>query len=204
MLETQETIWSRGVDRASDSDLIEFISGETPRLTLLSYLERAGSHTCAEQQQLDFGLGNADRLVIAALELGRRCFGCRGKRVRSAQDAFPLLQHYADHPQEQFVTLTLNGAHEVIASRVVTVGLVNRTLSHPREVFADAITDRAVSIIIAHNHPSGQLEPSDEDKEATRRLYEAGRILGIALLDHLILGPQGKYLSFIESGLSLY
>lgn len=74
---------------------------------------------------------------------------------------------------------------------------------HPREVFADPLSDRAAAIIVAHNHPSGQLEPSEEDRMITSRLAQAGEILGICLLDHLILSPRGGYFSFIESGLSM-
>jgi DNA repair protein RadC len=72
---------------------------------------------------------------------------------------------------------------------------------HPREVFSDPLSDRAAAIIVCHNHPSGMLEPSDEDRNITRRLAEAGDILGITLLDHLILSPRGGYFSFLESGL---
>ncbi len=76
----------------------------------------------------------------------------------------------------------------------------NNTIVHPREVFGDPLSDRAAAVIVCHNHPSGQLEPSDEDRNITRRLYEAGELLGIALLDHLILSPRGGYFSFVESG----
>jgi DNA repair protein RadC len=93
------------------------------------------------------------------MELGRRVVAPRNYRIRQPGDAVPLLQHYADRPQEHFLTVTLNGAHEVTAIRVVSVGLVNRTLVHPREVFADAVTDRATAIICAHNHPSGNVHP---------------------------------------------
>lgn len=98
--------------------------------------------------------------------------------------------------------MSLNGAHEVIETRVVTIGILNRTIVHPREVFADPIADRAAAIIVAHNHPSGQLEPSEEDIIITRRLSEVGELLGITLLDHLILGSKGGYSSFAESGIS--
>lgn len=95
--------------------------------------------------------------------------------------------------------LTLNGAGEVIQFRIVTVGLLDFSHVHPREVFADAIADRAAAIIVAHNHPSGQLEPSPEDLAITRRLYEAGQLLGIELLDHLIVTKTG-WLSLRREG----
>lgn len=199
-----EKLEGSGIRSFTDFELIEAVVDAGMKSVSPDFLDSAVSlvGTSRELNKVEDQPLSPELLRIeAALELGRRQFGCRGQRVRSAQDAFPLLQHYADRPQEQFIVMTLNGAHEVIATRVVTVGLVNRTLFHPREVYADALQDRAVSIIVAHNHPSGQLEPSDEDREATRRMYEAGRILGITLLDHLILSPQGKYLSFVEAGI---
>lgn len=139
--------------------------------------------------------------VMAALELGRRYSGTIQRKVKTAADVYPLVSHFADRNQEQFVCVSLNGAHEVLAIRVVSVGILNRTIVHPREVFGDPLSDRAAAVIVCHNHPSGQLEPSDEDRNITRRLSEAGEILGISLLDHLILSPRGGYFSFVESGI---
>ncbi|MBL8967293.1 MAG: DNA repair protein RadC [Spirochaetaceae bacterium] len=147
------------------------------------------------------GMGEAKACaVVAALELGRRLYGHRDKRVSSPRDIHLLVAHWADRKQERFVCCSLNGAHEVLAVRVVSVGLVNRTVVHPREVFADPIVDRACAVIVGHNHPSGRLEPSPEDVEITRRLKEAGEVLGIALLDHLVFSREGYY-SFVEHGL---
>ena len=87
--------------------------------------------------------------------------------------------------------LILNGAGEVIQTRVVTVGLLDSSQVHPREVFTDAIADRAAAVVLAHNHPSGLLEPTPADLQVTRQLVEAGRILGIEVLDHLIVTKQG-------------
>ena len=95
--------------------------------------------------------------------------------------------------------VSLNGANEVIAVRTVSVGLVNRALVHPREVFADPITDRASAIVVAHNHPSGNLSPSPDDLAITYQLKEAGITLGIKLLDHLIFNDQ-DYFSLLEKG----
>jgi DNA repair protein RadC len=93
----------------------------------------------------------------------------------------------------------LNGANEVIGNRVVTVGLLNTSQVHPREVFVDAISDRAASVILAHNHPSGVLEPSPDDIATTRQLVDAGKILGIPVLDHIIITKK-SHLSFKERG----
>lgn len=93
--------------------------------------------------------------------------------------------------QEYFLVFTLNGAGEVLHKRIVTIGLLNHSLVHPREVFADAIADRAASVILVHNHPSGTLEPSSQDVAITRQLVEAGTLLGIQVLDHIIVARDG-------------
>ena len=92
-----------------------------------------------------------------------------------------------------------DGAGEVIDRRVVTIGILNQSLVHPREVFVDAITDRAASVILVHNHPSGSLDPSTQDLGITRQLAEAGSILGIRVLDHIIVTKNG-YASLKELG----
>jgi DNA repair protein RadC len=147
------------------------------------------------------GIGGAKAsAVCAALELGRRLYGGRDRKIASPGDVWPIVAHWSDRKQERFICCSLNGAHELIAARVVSVGLVNRTVVHPREVYADPITDRACAVIVAHNHPSGRLEPSPEDREITCRLKEAADTLGIALLDHVIFSGSG-YFSFVEHGL---
>jgi len=123
-------------------------------------------------------------------------------KVSSPSDAYKAFSRYAKARTERFLVATLNGAHEIVRVHIVSIGLVNRTVVHPREVFFPAIKDNAVAVIVCHNHPSSHLDPSPEDLEITRRLREAGDILGIALLDHLVIGPQpGSFYSFIEHGL---
>lgn len=146
------------------------------------------------------GIGKAKAsLLISALEFARRRIRPHGNRIRQAKDILPLVSHLSDRKQEHFICISLNGAHEVIASRTVTIGLVNATQVHPREVFSDPICDRASAIIVAHNHPSGQLEPSSADREVTKNLIGAGELLGIKLLDHIIFAQSGFY-SFAENG----
>jgi DNA repair protein RadC len=137
--------------------------------------------------------------IVAMLEFGRRRWGVRGARIKTAGDIFPLVRHYADCPQERFISVSLNGAHEVLAVRVVTVGLVNRSLVHPREVFADVIADRASAVCVAHNHPSGTVKPSVQDDDVTARLLEASCLLGINFLDHLIF-TENEYYSYRCAG----
>jgi DNA repair protein RadC len=146
------------------------------------------------------GIGMAKAAVVAAaLEFARRRIRPEGVKVLFPKDALLLIHNYADRKQEHFLCISLNGAKEVIATRVITVGLVNRTQVHPREVFADAITDRASAIIVAHNHPVGSFEPSKDDTEVTKILKNAGNTLGIRLLDHIIFNKRGYY-SYLESG----
>jgi DNA repair protein RadC len=147
------------------------------------------------------GLGVTKACTVAAmLELGRRRWGQTGAKIRFPDDAFDLIRHYADRRQERFLCISLNGAHEVLAVRVVTVGLVNRTIVHPREVFSDPIQDRASAVCVAHNHPTGKLKPSGEDDEITRKLKAAAEILGLNFLDHIIFSTEG-FFSYSQAGL---
>jgi DNA repair protein RadC len=149
------------------------------------------------------GLGPAKASqIVACLELGRRLYEKDegAVKISSPSDVLPLVSFLSGKRQEHFVCITLSGAHEVISVRTVTVGLLNHSLVHPREVFADAITDRAAAIICVHNHPSGSLEPSSQDIAITRQLAEAGNVVGIRLLDHLIVAGT-NFTSLKEKGL---
>lgn len=121
--------------------------------------------------------------------------------IKFPQDMTVRMSKYMNRKQEHFVVYTLDGAHRVINERVITKGLVNRTITHPREVFQQAIKDNAVAIIIGHNHPSGSVQPSQEDKDLTTRMKNAGELLGISVLDHIIIGKQAEHFSFLEKGL---
>ena len=140
--------------------------------------------------------------ILSAFELGRRYLLSESTRISCAEDVLPLLSDIRAKLQEHFICITLNGASEIIHKRVVTVGLLDKSLVHPRDVFADVITDHAAAVIFAHNHPSGDLQPSEEDIQTQTRLVEAGKILGIRVLDHLIVSRKG-YFSFEESGLGV-
>ncbi len=120
-------------------------------------------------------------------------------KISSPSDIYPVLKKYHNKKQEHFLVLTLDGSHQVIRVNIATIGILNRAIIHPREVFIPAIKDNACSIVIAHNHPSGTLEPSKEDRDITYRLIEAGKLLGIEVLDHVIISKKGYY-SFLEEG----
>ncbi|MBN2734654.1 MAG: DNA repair protein RadC [Methanomicrobiaceae archaeon] len=145
------------------------------------------------------GLSKASQ-IVAAFELSRRYSNEKIIKVTCPEDVLPMVEFLRQKRQEYFVCITLNGAGEVIKDRIVTVGLLNHSPVHPREVFSDAITDRCASVIFVHNHPSGNPEPSQQDTDITKRLCEAGEILGIEVLDHLIVSQRG-YVSFKKRGL---
>lgn len=142
--------------------------------------------------------------LVAAFELGRRAAAepaRRDARVQGPGDVYRRLgPTLRDRKQEEFWALYLDTQNRVISERRVTVGLLNSSLVHPREVFAPAIARAAASVILAHNHPSGDPDPSPEDLEVTWQLVESGRLLGIPVRDHIVIG-DGRYISLLERGL---
>ena len=206
----RERLKERGPRTLSDIELVALLlrtgDKESPVMLLADRVVTALKRSKKEDIYLALhalpGMGDTKAgTIIAALELGRRYSGNDYQKVEKASDVYPLLRHFADCRQEQFICVSLNGAHEVLAIRVVSIGTLNKTIVHPREVFSDPLSDRAAAIIVCHNHPSGQLNPSEEDKIITQRLYKAGELLGITLLDHLILSPRGGYFSFVDAGI---
>ena len=137
--------------------------------------------------------------ILAALELSHRLSSSTTPHIQSPIDALPYLARTRTSSREQFVALYLNARHELIHQETISVGTLTRSLVHPREVFAPALTHATASLLIAHNHPSGDTEPSEDDLALTRRLVEASDILGIPILDHLILTGDSFY-SFREHG----
>ena len=119
-----------------------------------------------------------------------------------AADVAAAYLNHAD--REHFVTMMLNAKNKVIGVHSVSIGGLEAAMAHPREVFKAALLSNAASVIIAHNHPSGDPEPSPEDPEVTRRLIEVGKLLGIELLDHLILADGGGFVSFRETEPNLW
>ena len=138
--------------------------------------------------------------ILASVELSKRYLIRSNKRITSAQEVYEELKHFSTKTQEYFLSITLDGASHIINTRTVFIGTLNQSLVHPREVFCDAIADRAAGIIIAHNHPSGTLEASRADMQITQRLKEVSKLVGIELLDHVILSKHGYY-SFSDEGL---
>ena len=145
------------------------------------------------------GIAKASQ-ILASIELSKRYLIRSNKRITDAKDVYEELKSFSTKSQEHFLTITLDGASHIINTRTVFIGTLNQSLVHPREVFADAIADRAAGIIIAHNHPSGTLEASRADVAITQRLKEVSKLVGIELLDHVILSKHGYY-SFSDEGL---
>jgi DNA repair protein RadC len=123
-----------------------------------------------------------------------------GKPLNKLSDILACLEHFRDKKQEYFICLSVDSGQRLIARRVVTIGLLDTALAHPREVFAGPLEDRAASVIIAHNHPSGEASPSREDIKTTQQHVAAGILLGVPLRDHLIV-THNEYYSFKEHGL---
>ncbi|HIK31643.1 MAG TPA: DNA repair protein RadC [Oscillatoriales cyanobacterium M59_W2019_021] len=148
------------------------------------------------------GIGPAKATtILAAVELGKRVFQTRpGERttIDSPDTAAACLSHdLMWQVQERFAVLLLDTKHRLIGTQTITIGTATETLAHPRDIFREAIRHTATRAIVAHNHPSGNVEPSPEDIDLTRQLLQGGQFLGIPILDHLILG-NGNYQSLRE------
>jgi DNA repair protein RadC len=206
----REKIACKGASVLSENELIEAIIGRGTKnkdvremsKEIVKVIHKCRNNLRYEDIQEIDGIGPTKASqIIACFELGKRYFNAgTGRKVTSPEDILPHVAYLKDKRQEHFVCITLNGAGEVLSNRVITVGLLNHSLVHPREVFSEAITERAASIICVHNHPSGSLEPSSQDIAITSQLRDAGTLVGIQLIDHIIVSKNG-HLSMRERGL---
>ncbi len=204
----REKLLARGAAALSDQELLAVLLGKGTAgvdvMTLARRLARVMDDRGLEVRVEDLtglpGVGEAKAtLILAAIEFARRRIKPAGIKIGTPADVLPLIRHYADRRQEHLLAVTINGANEVLNVRVISIGLIDRSPVHPREVFADAVADRASGLILAHNHPEGGVTPSAADIDATRQIRAAGAVLGIELLDHIIFDRSG-YFSFLESG----
>lgn len=205
-LRPREKIHNRGVTSLSDYELLMAIIGSGTAQSdvtkiardALKILKEKGSKLSYDDLLTINSLGPAKATnLIASFELWRRQFEVSDRPIiDSPEKASQQLGDIRDKQQEYFVCITLDGANRLINKRIITIGTLTASLVHPREVFAEAITDRSASILIAHNHPSGNLEPSQADLDVTSRIQEAGEILGIKLTDHLIM-TKNSYRSIV-------
>ena len=143
----------------------------------------------------------AKRINIVSIKMVKESsFLYQTRTISSPKDGYEMIKYQLqDSDREQFIIACLNTKNEPINISVVSVGTLNKTIVHPREVFKTAILSNAASIMAFHNHPSGDTEPSQQDIQLTNRLYEVGELLGIKLLDHLIIG-YGTFTSLKEKG----
>ncbi len=204
----REKLLRKGAAALSDQELLAVLLGKgTPGMDVMTLagklarvIDEKGLGVHAEDLTSFGGVGDAKAtLILAAIEFARRRIKPEGAKIETPSDLLPHVRHYADRRQEHFLCASINGANEILNIRVVSIGLVDRTPVHPREVFAEALSGRASAIIVAHNHPSGGLEPSASDVEVTGQLKAAGAVMGISLLDHIIFNQRG-YFSFLEAG----
>ena len=149
------------------------------------------------------GIGPAKTCaLLASIELGKRLFQNKKvaiSQILKPQDVFDSLKEVSLSKKEHFVVFFLDSRNQEVHREIISVGTINASLVHPREVFEPAIRHFSVQIILAHNHPSGELEPSEEDLTVNKRLVEAGKLLGIEVLDHIIV-TQDSFSSFKEKG----
>ncbi|MDW7674101.1 MAG: DNA repair protein RadC [Bacillota bacterium] len=214
-LRPRERLISLGADVMPTSELLAIIIGSGSRdesaISLAQrLLGKPGGlgeliNATVEEIQLEKGVGPAKACQIkAAIELAKRINTLSGEHrpvIRSPQDAAALVveeMRYLD--REHFRTLMLNTKNQVIAMETVSIGSLNSSIVHPREVFKSPLKKSAAALVLVHNHPSGDPSPSPEDIAVTKRLIECGQLLGIEVLDHLIVGGK-RFLSLKEKGM---
>ncbi|RFA34574.1 hypothetical protein CAI16_10940 [Virgibacillus dokdonensis] len=210
----RERLLKVGPGQVSNAELLAIILGSgTKSESVLSLSNRLLMHfeglkllndATIEELIAIKGIGRAKGvLVLAAIELGKRMNGFQsGDRyvIRSPEDgADYIMEDMRILNQEHFVALFLNTKNQVIHRQTIFIGSLNASIVHPREVFREAVKRSAASIIVAHNHPSGDPTPSQEDIHVTRRLVESGKMIGIELIDHIIIGNR-KFVSLKEKG----
>ena len=205
----REKLVRKGVQALKNDELLAILLGsgvqgkDVRKLAkeIVSLMDDDFEHLTLDKLCDIHGLGVAKASqILASIELSKRYLIRSNKRITSAEDVYDELKSFSTKSQEHFLSITLDGASHIINIRTVFIGTLNQSLVHPREVFSDAIADRAAGIIIAHNHPSGTLEASRADISITQRLKEVSKLVGIELLDHVILSKHGFY-SFSDEGL---
>lgn len=210
----RERLIRQGAKSLSNQELIAILLGTGTKMesvlavanrVLLNFEKLHNlKHATLEEMKDIKGIGEAKAvLLLAAIELGRRLASKDLEErytIRSPEDAaMYLMQDMTSLQQEHFVCLFLNVKNQVLHKQTIFVGSLNASIVHPREIFREAVKRSAAAIICSHNHPSGVPTPSPEDIDVTNRLYEAGQIIGVDLLDHVIIGDH-QFISMKEKG----
>lgn len=200
----REKLQKKGASALSDFELLEVIIGNgAPGADVGTIARHVQKNLRKGVDILNYesltaikGVSNATASkLLASLELARRHLIKNAEPLSTMRDLVARLDDIRGRAQEYFVCLSLDGGQRLIAQRTITIGTFDSVLAHPREVFADAIADRAASVVVAHNHPSGHVQPSQKDIALTQQLAAAGQLLGITLRDHVVM-TKTEYFSF--------
>jgi len=205
----REKLQKYGVKKLNDYELLAILLGSGIKglnvlqlsKKILQTISKIGKDKIEFEDLLSIkGLGRAKASqILAIIELTKR-LNVDLPEILSAEDIWKLSADFRDSKKEHFVAFYLDTQNRLIERQVISIGTLNASLVHPREVFEPAVSLHAASLIVAHNHPSGDLKPSDDDISTTSRLVEAGKLVGISVVDHLVISSD-NYLSFKESGL---
>lgn len=212
----REKLILKGRQSLSDAELIAILMGSGSRnesaVDLAKRILRDASDNLLELSKLSVkdlmkykGVGEAKAIsIIAALELGRRRRGAEAldrKKITSSKDVFEyFVSLFGDQNYELFYILLLNRANKIIRHIEISEGGISGTVADPKKIFKMALENNATSIILSHNHPSGSVKPSDADIRLTKKLKNAGEMLDVPVLDHIIIGDE-KYYSFADEGI---
>jgi DNA repair protein RadC len=204
----REKLERYGVRKLGEHELLAILLGSGVRGTnvveLSKKITKLITKTGLEHITLELllgvnGLGKVKALqILAALEFGRRAYAGIPEVILAPEKVFELCEDMRSSKREHFVAFYLNSRNAVIAREIISVGTLDASLVHPREVFEPALRHGAAVVLVAHNHPSGDPQPSREDREITRCLTEAGKVMGIELADHVIV-TKSNFLSFKQS-----
>jgi DNA repair protein RadC len=198
----REKLQKKGASALSDFELIEVVLGQgaagidvgTIAHSVQKILNRGINAITYNALTAIKGVNDATAgRVLAALELTQRRLLKDNEPLNTITDFIARLDDIRGKPQEYFMCLSLDGGQRLVAKRTITIGLLDSVPVHPREVFADAIADRAASVVVAHNHPSGTAWPSRQDISMTQQLAAAGRLIGIELHDHIIISKKDSF-----------
>ncbi|MDD2766455.1 MAG: DNA repair protein RadC [Candidatus Moranbacteria bacterium] len=193
----REKLARYGTEKLADYELLAILLGSGTKglnvlqlsKRILKMLIRDGAEKITFEELLKTrGLGKAKASqIIAVIELGKRLQSNRNQEILSPEDVWKSCMDFRDSKKEHFVAFYLDTQNRLIERQIISIGTLNASLVHPREVFEPAVALHSASIIIAHNHPSGDLEPSPEDVEMTKKLVHAGKILDMPIFDHVIV-----------------
>lgn len=200
----REKLVRKGIHSLSNEELLMVILGRgmpgidvrTLAKTILKEVEKDPENISLDKLESIKGIGLAKASqILASFEFARRYLVKEGVKIQRTDDVLNLVEDIRIKKQEHFITITLDGASNLIERRTVFIGTVTESIIHPREIFADAITDRASGIIFVHNHPMDDPQPSEVDITITQRLCEVARLIGIEVIDHVIVSKD-DYFSF--------